>query len=738
MTANADRPQTGPLLRSKNNRLGRPENKQKHTRHIIMVEVLPIIVCGTFLHFAAAAEESEDGTLPNPPPQEGGSSCVDRLGGLVGHGDRYTPRGKDPCERCTCQRGRPDSCSITSCYPPAQCQAPYLKGSGECCDYACNGTTLGSPDGTDVLSATNLGLRLVASTVTSFLILALLLFMIHRLRKRRLLVMIRRLNGCRAAVDLEDACLARQLALDDQGGFLVGREHLAMGLGGLCPDPPPPYSFWKPPEAYVPPGEAPPPYEAPLAPPPLPLHNNAVQQQPPPCDQVSRITQTTPPACEENASSSNSSHGEVVEPGSAVEGGDRQRAIRSDAYYEDGLSGRQAAPPHHVTVVRVGEAECGRRRLSHCEPQGRRLVQDNDKRLSLQGPAVPQNNNPYPDPTSWRGEEEGNSETTSSGSASPDGRPGAFSPTTSESSASGEVNDVAAPVSTNPRPTKAKLSLDRTLQQLKRFSIPRKKNVAKEPCPAIPRGSPAPGEGLSGACCFSHGSSSSADGRVRRSKVDGSTCRRQSPPDGGCTSLRRENGSAVNNAAKPKKGGKRALLFTSARDGSVVRKDQRGGLESLPCGAEFDGDTPPFRELQDGRPDSLDLPTATSTLKGRSSAVPVVITVKCRPVRTAATECVSPSRVEERRPSRSSSVCSETGERRQRTPDSPSAAEGGLERVAAVKSYGESATHRVPRQSVARQVARLEAEGFRPPDASAPRKQGRGDRPHCHGQGHES
>uniref|UniRef100_A0A147BPC0 Putative e3 ubiquitin-protein ligase icp0 n=1 Tax=Ixodes ricinus TaxID=34613 RepID=A0A147BPC0_IXORI len=657
-----------------------------------MVEVLPIIVCGTILHIAVG-EETEEG-VPPAREGEGSSSCVDRLGGLVGHGDRYTPRGKDPCERCTCQRGRPDSCSITSCYPPAQCHAPYLRGSGECCDYACNGTTLGSPDGSDVLSATNLGLRLVASTVTSFLILALLLFMIHRLRKRRLLVMIRRLNGCRAAADLEDACLARQLALDDRGGFLVGREHLALGLGGLCPDPPPPYSFWKPPEAYVPPGEAPPPYEAPPAPPPLPPHDDAHQ----PCDQVSRITQTTPPLCEAASSSSSSSEG--AEPGGVA---NRQRAIRSDAYYEDGP---------HVTVVRVGEAEGGRphgRVLSQCEPHGRRLVQDGDKRLSLQGPAVSQSNGnaQYPDPTSWHGEEEGGSETTSSGSASPQGRPGAFSPTTSESSASGEVNEVAARASANARPTKARRSLDRTLQQLRRFSIPRKKNTAKEP-----------GEGLSGACCFSHGSSATdADGRVRavprdrRAEADGST--RGSP------SLPSEN------VVKVKKGGKRALLFTSSRDGSVGRKDRRGD------GA--DDDVPAHRERRNGRPDSLELPTATSTLKGRSSAIPVTITVKCRPVRT---ECAPSARTEERGSSRSSSVCSETGERRLRTPESPSAADGGSERVAAVQSYGEASAGRVPRQSVARHVARLEAEGFRPPDASAPRRQGRGDRPHC--QGHES
>lgn len=315
-----------------------------------------------------------------------------------------------------------------------------------------------------------------------------------------------------------------------------------------------------------------------------------------------------------------------------------------------------------------------------------------------------QSNAQYPDPTSWHGGEEGGSETTSSGSASPEGRPGAFSPTTSESSASGEVNEVAARASANARPTKARRSLDRTLQQLRRFSIPRKKNAAKEP-------------GLSGACCFSHGSSAAdADGRVRavprdrRAEADGSTRGRPSP--------------SSEDVVKVKKGGKRALLFTSSRDGSVGKKDRRGD------GA--DSDAPAHRERRDGRPDSLELPTATSTLKGRSSAVPVTITVKCRPVRT---ECAPSPRTEERGSSRSSSVCSETGERRLRTPESPSAAEGS-ERVAAMQPYGEASAGRVPRQSVARHVARLEAEGFRPPDASAPRRQGRGDRPHC--QGHES
>ena len=40
-------------------------------------------------------------------------------------------------------------------------------------------------------SLTTLGLRLVASTVTSFLVLALLLFAVHQLRRKRLILAMR-------------------------------------------------------------------------------------------------------------------------------------------------------------------------------------------------------------------------------------------------------------------------------------------------------------------------------------------------------------------------------------------------------------------------------------------------------------------------------------------------------------------------------------------------------------------
>ncbi|KAL1479785.1 hypothetical protein MTO96_051589 [Rhipicephalus appendiculatus] len=448
-------------------------------------------------------------------PVPGG--CVDRRGTPVEHGDRYTPEGKDPCEQCTCQRGRPDSCSITSCYPPAHCHQPYLRGSGECCDYACNGTTLGSPDGADVQSATTLGLRMVASTVASFLIVALLLFMIHRLRKRRLLVMIRRLNGCRAAASLEEACLARQLALEEQ-------------------------------EAYVPPGEAPPPYDAPPA-----LIDRQQEVAPNSTEPLPRVASATPPLlC--GGSSTSSEAGEPPQ---------QQRAIRSDAYYEDGL--------RHVTVVLVGD-QAARRRLSHCEPSVRRLVQDGDKRLSLQGPPPNQNNNVYPDPTSWGGR----------------------SPTSSESSASAdapEVGQVSQPTTaTAADPPKARHPLDRTLQRLKRFSMPKRKASKK----ASAAGASSSAEGIATSCCLGHGSGVASDkNRTGEPKATGSSAQgnQQLPESGGGierlsappTEARHSSASHQETAEDKvtrKKTGKRKLFSLPSWDSSVLRRVPEGCSEA--------------------------------------------------------------------------------------------------------------------------------------------------------------
>ncbi|KAH9377396.1 hypothetical protein HPB48_008596 [Haemaphysalis longicornis] len=484
------------------------------------------------------------------PPVGGAGVCVDRRGSPVEHGDRYTPEGKDPCEQCTCQRGRPDSCSITSCYPPAHCHQPYLRGSGECCDYACNGTTLGAPDGSEVQSATTLGLRMVASTVASFLIVALLLFMIHRLRKRRLLVMIRRLNGCRAAASLEEACLARQLALEEQGvGF----------LGGFCPDPPPPYTFWKPPEAYVPPGEAPPPYDAPPV---------LLMDRPPPQPQQ-----------------------------------------------QDGL--------RHVTVVLVGDqreqAAPGGRLSQQCEPSARHLVQDRDKRLSLQGPPPSQNNNVYPRPNhvGWRRGRGGHA----------DDRQGAFSPTSSESSASADVGQASAqPAAVVAEAPKTRHPLDRTLQRLRRFSMPKRKSSKKGPPTA--EASPS-AEGGATTCCLGQSSATESSGRGRartpKSAQPSALSDEQAVSEGSCGLERlsggearapshREAGPPADERTAKKKTARRKLFSLPSWDGAVLRR--------------------PGRDVM--RPSSLDLPTATSASKTQSSTCPVVITVKCRPVRTGA------------------------------------------------------------------------------------------------------
>lgn len=197
-------------------------------------------------------------------------TCVDHKGVVVPHGDRYFPLGHDPCSQCTCQNGKPDLCISVYCLPPENCRQ-FHPLSDKCCEFVCldrdypnkasgNGTYPGKDD-SDALNTTNLGLRLVASTVTSFLILALLLFMVHRLRQRRLLLMIRRFHSRR--MDSGNPHLSRRFSEDDDGsiGHFVGHVgHDPLDFS-LYDEPPPPYTLWKPPEMYIPPGEAPPPYD---------------------------------------------------------------------------------------------------------------------------------------------------------------------------------------------------------------------------------------------------------------------------------------------------------------------------------------------------------------------------------------------------------------------------------------------------------------------------------------------
>ncbi|XP_074640187.1 uncharacterized protein LOC141898258, partial [Tubulanus polymorphus] len=194
-----------------------------------------------------------------------GITCLDWKGGLIENGAQFVPHKKDLCTACMCDHGYPTTCKSVLCSPPTSCPV-WEQLPGECCKFTCINSTVvfnkpPTTGGGDVDTnpdspassgeTTNIGLRLVASTVTSFLILALLLFMIHRVRRRRMLFTMRRMNNnCR-----------RETAADMVATAYVS-EYDEINIGVEFPpysEPPPPYS---PPRANRVPGEAPPPYES--------------------------------------------------------------------------------------------------------------------------------------------------------------------------------------------------------------------------------------------------------------------------------------------------------------------------------------------------------------------------------------------------------------------------------------------------------------------------------------------
>ncbi|ESO97735.1 hypothetical protein LOTGIDRAFT_228315 [Lottia gigantea] len=213
------------------------------------------------------------------------AQCYDFQGNPVNNGEKYVPNKEDPCMTCICDKGFRIMCKSVACSPPGNCEL-WEQIEGVCCEYKCiksgsgNNVQGGGPgnifnvtnpelDGGRALedeSITNLGLRLVASTVTSFLVLALLLFMVHRLRQRRLLLAMRRFEAQARRQQLEEA---------DSDHYIP-----ETFLGIECPpyeDPPPPYSPPKP-HPRIMPGEAPPPYEEIDQNPLSPLNNNEINR----------------------------------------------------------------------------------------------------------------------------------------------------------------------------------------------------------------------------------------------------------------------------------------------------------------------------------------------------------------------------------------------------------------------------------------------------------------------------
>lgn len=188
-------------------------------------------------------------------------TCVDIKDNVVDEGFYFTPKGDDPCLSCTCHRGEPEMCVAALCERPQGCQQ-YRKDPKECCKFMCL-----DPDGSSLLDSMASGMRLVVSCVSSFLILSLLLFMVHRLRQRR-----RERIESLIGANLHHFNLGRRIPGFDYGpdGFGTGLTPLHLsddGEGGTFHfhDPPPPYTAYKYPDIDQP-DDPPPPYEASINP----------------------------------------------------------------------------------------------------------------------------------------------------------------------------------------------------------------------------------------------------------------------------------------------------------------------------------------------------------------------------------------------------------------------------------------------------------------------------------------
>ncbi|KAE8634667.1 hypothetical protein XENTR_v10002398 [Xenopus tropicalis] len=188
-------------------------------------------------------------------------TCVDIKDNIVDEGYYFTPKGDDPCLSCTCHNGEPEMCVAALCERPQGCQQ-YRKDPKECCKFTCL-----DPDGSSLFDSMASGMRLIVSCISSFLILSLLLFMVHRLRQRR-----RERIESLIGANLHHFNLGRRMPGFDYGpdGFGTGLTPLHLsddGEGGAFHfhEPPPPYTAYKYSDIQHP-DDPPPPYEASISP----------------------------------------------------------------------------------------------------------------------------------------------------------------------------------------------------------------------------------------------------------------------------------------------------------------------------------------------------------------------------------------------------------------------------------------------------------------------------------------
>ncbi|XP_045591975.1 uncharacterized protein [Procambarus clarkii] len=181
--------------------------------------------------------------------------CIGLDGERVPNGETFVP-GPDYCTVCKCDEGKARVCQAVLCQPPQDCKSFRL--GQKCCDFICLDDMLPNlPDGNGNNQSTDLGLRMVASAVTAILSLALLLFLIHRLRQRRIRAQQQYYEDqldSPVGPNYPDPC--HNNACCHNAAYCNGNDHVDFFLDGHTP----PYSLWKPPSFYFPHEDAPPPY----------------------------------------------------------------------------------------------------------------------------------------------------------------------------------------------------------------------------------------------------------------------------------------------------------------------------------------------------------------------------------------------------------------------------------------------------------------------------------------------
>ncbi|KAK4302503.1 hypothetical protein Pmani_025411 [Petrolisthes manimaculis] len=180
--------------------------------------------------------------------------CIDLRKERVSSGQKYIP-GPDYCTVCMCKNGNPHMCQAVLCQPPQDCKSFRLGQS--CCDFLCLDDMLPKlPDAGTGGASTDLGLRMVASAVTAILSLALFLFLVHRLRQRRLRAHQHYYEDQLDSPNGPNSESCHRYACCHNAAYRSGNDHVDFFLDGRTP----PYSLWKPPSFYYPHGDAPPPY----------------------------------------------------------------------------------------------------------------------------------------------------------------------------------------------------------------------------------------------------------------------------------------------------------------------------------------------------------------------------------------------------------------------------------------------------------------------------------------------